>query len=127
MNNLSDNCVFQDAPTLLEIAAALSMSNKEEGQFLGSSSPAARSTQSDVEVLLCVGEEQKLAEAVGRLIVVKPAPRLSDAARKRYKNLIAQRVPHDQAREQAQNLKSTTQTKQPCYEEIMPTDTAKKV
>lgn len=86
MNNLSDDCLFQDAPTV-EVADAPSMSILEEYQLLGYSSPAAISTYSEVEPSLSVGEDRKLAGAVGRLNVVESAPRLSGTACKRYKKL----------------------------------------
>lgn len=56
MDNLSDDCLFQDALTV-EVVDVPSMSNAEEYQLLGYSSPAAISTHSEVEPSLSVGED----------------------------------------------------------------------
>lgn len=75
--------MIQDAPTE-EVAAAPSISNVQEDQLLRSSSPAAMSTHSEIELPPSVGEDQKLAEVVGRLNVLEEVLRLSVAACKRY-------------------------------------------
>lgn len=104
--------MIQYAPTE-EVAAAPSISNVKEDQLLRSSSPAAMSTHSEVELPPNVGEDQKLAEAVGRLNVLEAVPCLSGAACRRYKKLIDQGVSRNLSREQALNPKTSTQNKRP--------------
>lgn len=83
------------------------------------------STHSKVKLPNSNGEDQKLTEADQKINIVGPRHRLSGAARRRFKKVMAQEFLYAKARQQIGKPKISTQNKRPRSDDILSTDIAK--